>query len=315
MVIFVVTTIRSRLITQRYSAFYSDSKAQATKKAAEVINGYATVRTFGKDNEELELYSHCVGNTEAVGQQRGALEGLFEGIEFFLNTGVIVLGLWYGCDAIIKETITEDELSAFIFVGIGTIRAFMNVFWVAPEFYKASGSAARIFEVINRKPRIDMDKGIEIPDDEFKGHIEFKNVTFSYANSSSKQNILTNYSLDIPAGTSIALVGSSGSGKSTILSLVLRFYDIQDGNGEILIDGYDLRVIKPRWLLGQLGVVSQMPVLFEGSIEQNVKYSCDAEEYVMEDGLLKQVFFAQTMSYLLFTHVHSLRILGCNRNG
>jgi ABC-type multidrug transport system fused ATPase/permease subunit len=302
LVTFVLTTVRSQLITQRYAAKYSDTKAISTRKATECIFGYSIVRTFGTDYSERKKYAKLVSATTKIGSIREFLEGIFEGLEQCLNNLIIAIGLFFGASLVLNKNIASGELSVFALVGITTIRAFLQVVRVAPEFYKASGSAARVLDLVYRKPRYDIDSGDEIPDDEFKGHIEFKNVTFAYDKYNEhgdliKENVLTNYSLDIPAGTSCALVGASGSGKSTVLSLALRFYDVDDG--EVLVDGRNIKSLKPRWLLGQMGVVSQMPTLFNGTIEENVKYSClNPEDFANEEEFWRAVDLANAKAVI-----------------
>lgn len=275
----VVTTVRSRLITRRYSVFYSDAKAMAAKIAAEVIQGFQVVRTFGKDFEEKKKYNSKTRKIMKIGGTKEFLEAISEGIEFFLNNAIICVGLYYGMTLVIASYMEPKELIQFVLVGINTIRAFLAMIKVLPELYNAAGPAARVFQLTNRLPDVNIDHGLEIPDAEFKGAIEFRNVTFAYPSGDvdedgKKQNVLTNFNLEIPAGKTVALVGASGSGKSTVLSLCMRFFDIDEGNGHIVVDGRDIRTIKPRWLMKQIGLVSQFAFLFDTTIEENVKYSC-----------------------------------------
>lgn len=135
----------------------------------------------------------------------------------------------------------------------------------------AAGQAAayKMFETIARKPKIDAYDTNGVVLEDIKGDIELKNVHFRYPARPDVQ-IFSGFSLYVPSGTTAALVGQSGSGKSTMVSLLERFYD--PGAGEVLIDGVNLKNFQVRWIREQIGLVSQEPVLFATSIRENIAY-------------------------------------------
>jgi len=135
----------------------------------------------------------------------------------------------------------------------------------------AAGQAAayKMFETIARKPEIDAyDPNGKILED-IEGELELRDVCFSYP-ARPEELILNRFSLYISSGTSVALVGQSGSGKSTVISLIERFYDPQEG--QVLIDGISLKEFQLRWMRGKIGLVNQEPVLFASSIKDNIAY-------------------------------------------
>lgn len=135
----------------------------------------------------------------------------------------------------------------------------------------ASGQAAayKMFETINRKPEIDAyDMSGQVMDD-IRGDIELRDVYFSYP-ARPDEEIFSGFSLSIPSGTTAALVGHSGSGKSTVISLIERFYD--PNSGEVLIDGINIKEFQLKWIREKIGLVSQEPVLFSSSIKDNIAY-------------------------------------------
>lgn len=130
-----------------------------------------------------------------------------------------------------------------------------------------------MFETIARKPEINpFDSRGKVLSD-ISGEIELRDVHFSYP-ARPTEEIFSGFSLSIPSGSTAALVGQSGSGKSTVVSLIERFYD--PSSGEILIDGINLKEFQLRWIRSKIGLVSQEPVLFMGSIKDNIAYGKDS---------------------------------------
>lgn len=129
-----------------------------------------------------------------------------------------------------------------------------------------------MFEVIERKPQIDAYNSNGVKLDDIRGHIDLKDIYFSYPSRPDEQ-IFDGFSLSIPSGMTAALVGESGSGKSTVVSLIERFYDPQAG--EVLIDGINLKEFQLKWIRDKIGLVSQEPVLFTSSIKDNINYGKD----------------------------------------
>lgn len=126
-----------------------------------------------------------------------------------------------------------------------------------------------MFETIERKPKIDAYDTNGVVLEDIKGDIELKDVHFRYPARPDVQ-IFSGFSLFVPSGTTMALVGQSGSGKSTVISLLERFYD--PDSGEVLIDGVDLKNFQLRWIRERIGLVSQEPILFVGTIKENIAY-------------------------------------------
>ena len=138
---------------------------------------------------------------------------------------------------------------------------------IADWLSRSTASAERVFEVIDAEPDIaDTSDAVALP--RIEGHVEMKGVRFSY---DKNQSILEDVSVDVQPGEMIGLVGHSGAGKSTIINLLSRFYDVKDG--QILIDGVDIRNIRMEDLRRQIGVVLQEPFLFPGTISSNIAYA------------------------------------------
>lgn len=139
-------------------------------------------------------------------------------------------------------------------------------------FLAGQVAAFKIFETINRKPDIDPYSRDGVVMEDIKGDVEVRDVHFSYP-SRPNETIFNGFSLRVASGSKLALVGKSGSGKSSIINLVQRFYDPQ--GGEILIDGINIKEFQVRWIRGKIGLVSQEPVLFTSTIGDNIAYGKD----------------------------------------
>jgi len=193
--------------------------------------------------------------------------------------------LWFGFKLVVDGHLTLGKLTAFqsyIFLvgtGLGNTSRFIS------QLFEAKGASARIFQLLERVPvipsPISSSNGDENADGNEKkdpsgsipssmiGNIELKNVSFAYP-SRPDVPVLQNFQLFIPAESTVALVGASGSGKSTVVSLLQRFYDIQ--NGSILYDGNDIKSLNLPWLRRQIGYVQQEPQMFGLTVRQNVVY-------------------------------------------
>jgi ABC-type multidrug transport system fused ATPase/permease subunit len=184
-----------------------------------------------------------------------------------------------------KETCTPITLFTFVCI-TSLVHFFIHFLPFATTCFRSLGQASpcmsafaagkaaayKMFETIKRKPEIDAyDMKGEILDD-IHGDIEMRNIDFSYP-ARPDEKIFSGFSLYIHRGTTVALVGQSGSGKSTVISLIERFYDPQAG--EVLIDGINIKDLQLKWIRGKIGLVSQEPVLFDCSIKENIAYGND----------------------------------------
>jgi ATP-binding cassette subfamily B (MDR/TAP) protein 1 len=157
---------------------------------------------------------------------------------------------------------------------------------------EASTAAERIKELIRRVPKIDSESAAGDVLDNVTGEVEFRNVEFCYP-SRSKSPIFVNFSLHVPAGRSVALVGASGSGKSTVIALLERFYD--PSAGEVTLDGVDIRRLRLKWLRAQMGLVSQEPALFATSIRENILLG---KEDATEEEIIAAAMAADAHSFI-----------------
>ncbi|XP_039599119.1 ATP-dependent translocase ABCB1-like [Polypterus senegalus] len=150
----------------------------------------------------------------------------------------------------------------------------------APDFAKAKVSAQRIFSLLEKKPKIDIYSTEGLKLNHFDGNIEFQDVHFAYP-TRKKVQVLQGLNVKVSKGQTLALVGSSGCGKSTTVQLLERFYD--PINGHVLVDGNDITSLNLVWLRSQIGIVSQEPILFDTSIAENIRYGDNSRSVTQEE--------------------------------
>ncbi|CAK8571635.1 unnamed protein product [Lathyrus sativus] len=239
------------------------------------------VLAYVGETKALQGYSSTLRVAQKIGYRTGLAKGIGLGATYFVVFCCYALLLWYG-GYLVRHHYTNGGLAiATMFaVMIGGLALGQSAPSMA-AFTKARVAAAKIFRVIDHKPCIDKksESGLEL--ETVTGLVELKNVNFSYPSRPEVQ-ILQNFSLSVPSGKTIALVGSSGSGKSTVVSLIERFYD--PSSGEVLIDGYDVKTLKLKWLRQQIGLVSQEPALFATTIKENILLGRpDADQVEIEE--------------------------------
>ncbi|KAH6762311.1 ATP binding cassette subfamily B1 [Perilla frutescens var. hirtella] len=244
-----------------------DALSQAGNIAEQTIAQIRTVLAYVGESRALQSYSAALRVAQRMGYKIGLAKGMGLGATYFTVFCCYALLLWYG-GYLVRHHFTNGGLAiATMFaVMIGGLALGQSAPSIA-AFAKARLAAAKIFRVIDHKPSVgsNTDSGMEL--ESITGKLELKNVDFCYPSRPETQ-ILRNFCLTVPAGKTIALVGSSGSGKSTVVSLIERFYD--PCSGEVVLDGHDIKTLKLKWLRQQIGLVSQEPALFATTIKENI---------------------------------------------
>ncbi|XP_035688021.1 ATP-dependent translocase ABCB1-like isoform X3 [Branchiostoma floridae] len=260
------------LMTKMASAFTEDEQAAYAKAggvAEEVLSSMRTVAAFGGEKKEEKRYNVHLVEAMRMGVKKAISAGAGMGVTFLVMFGVYALAFWYGSDRVRAGEYTPGGfLITFFCVVIGA----MSLGQAAPNiesFAKAKGAAAFVYSVIDNEPVIDSLSEEGHRPDSLKGNIEFKDVNFTYP-ARPDVPVLQGLSLKADVGQTVALVGSSGCGKSTTVQLIQRFYDPQEGVVEL--DGQDIRSLNIQWLRQHIGVVSQEPILFATTIAENIRY-------------------------------------------
>ncbi|XP_065859873.1 ABC transporter B family member 11-like isoform X1 [Euphorbia lathyris] len=260
----VVSIMISKSATQGQNAY-----AKAAAVVEQTIGSIRTVASFTGEKQAIRKYNKFLVTAYKAGANEGFITGLGVGLSSMIVFGSYALAIWFGGKMILEKGYTGGEVVNVIMAVMTGSTSLGLASPCISAFAAGQAAAYKMFETINRKPEIDAydPKGKIL--DEIRGDIELKDVHFSYPARPDEQ-IFSGFFLSIPSGITAALVGQSGSGKSTVISLIERFYDPQAG--EVLIDGINLKEFQLKWIREKIGLVSQEPVLFTGSIRDNIAY-------------------------------------------
>ena len=237
----------------------------------EYISGMSIVQVFNRENKARQEFArrnrdHMLAYTDAI-----LAFALFYPTVEFLGVAAIALILWVGGLSIFSNALTLGVLVAFMQYAQRFFRPIQDLSEKFNILQSAMAASERIFNLLDEPVTIQSDPNA-IPLHQPRGEIEFRNVWFSYRHSTEPQDddwVLRDVSFRVQAGQTIAIVGHTGAGKTTLMSLLLRFYDVQ--RGQILLDGIDIRAIQLQDLRRQFGIVLQDPFLFSGTIESNIR--------------------------------------------
>jgi len=264
--VLLVSSVAFRLASAGAYALTRVKIAQVTAYLQETLSGVRVVRAFGQEERHKERFAQLNDEHREANMRTVYLNAAyFPAVEFLSAVATAVI-LVYGGNRVVDGALSIGVLASFIFY----LQSFFDPIQSLSQLYTTyqAGMAAldKIFELLDEKPDIaDRPDAIELP--RVRGEIRFEDVTFSYGGEAPA---LDEVSLVVPPGQTLALVGATGAGKSTLAKLVARFYD-PDG-GRVLIDGHDLRDVSERSLRSQLGIVPQESFLFSGTIRDNIAF-------------------------------------------
>lgn len=238
-----------------------------TKVAEERLGNVRTAQAFAGEVQEAGRYNRQIKRIFALGKREAYVAATFFGVTGLMGNLTVIAVLYVGGGMVKSGAITIGELSSFLMYTAyaGSSMVGLSGFW--GEMMKGVGAASRLFELQDRNPTISPTKGLPVRS--ARGPIEFKNVTFSYPTRPAVK-IFKNLNFRIEQGTNVAIVAPSGAGKSTVASLLLRFYVPTEGT--ITIDGRDITTLNAKQLRRKIGFVGQEPVLFSGTIAENIAY-------------------------------------------
>ncbi|MBY8985818.1 MAG: ABC transporter ATP-binding protein [Candidatus Lokiarchaeota archaeon] len=265
--LFFALALSFRKIARSRTLLGQRALASVNAYVKESFSGIQIAKTFRQEDKLYENFNEVNNVSYKVNLHRGYVFNIMYPVLSLIQGVVLTLIVFYGGSSVLNGSITPGDLNLFLsginylFFPLLTIATF----W--PAFQTGLASSERIFALIDTLPLVVQNKNIKPP--RLKGGIEFKNVTFSYEAS---KEVFENFNLKINPGESVAIVGHTGAGKSSLAKLLARFYEFQ--RGEILIDGVNIRDFDLKEYRRQIGIIPQSPFLWSDTIENNIKYCC-----------------------------------------
>nr|QFR37214.1 ABC transporter [Cyberlindnera americana] len=267
---------------RKISRGIQEATGNLTKVGEEQLSGIKTIQSFVAEQKELAKYNSAIRRVFGLGKREAKLNATFYSSTYMMSDATFLVILAYGAQLVVSGSLSVGDLAAFMLYVNHSGSAMFGLASFYSELMKGSGAASRLFELVDRDPKINPTKGLPLREKPH-GEIEFKDVCFAYP-TRPKLAIFKDLSFKIPAGSNVCIVGPSGRGKSTITSLMLRYYDPL--SGEILLDGKDITKYNAKSLRRHLGVVQQEPILMSGTIRDNITFGLKSsnvpEELVIE---------------------------------
>ncbi|MEZ5826579.1 MAG: ABC transporter transmembrane domain-containing protein [Geminicoccaceae bacterium] len=246
-----------------------DRMADVSGRAEETVNAVRTVQAFAQEERERAAFEEASEDAFRAAASRAWARGMMAAIVIALVFGAVVAVLWIGGLDVVAGRITAGELSAFVFYATIVASAFGGLSDVFGDLQRAAGATERLFELLETQPEITAPADpVKLPPVS-KGAVHIDGVSFAYP-SHPERPVLEAIDLDIEPGETVALVGPSGAGKTSIFQLLMRFYD--PGQGRILFDGTPIDRFEPREYRSRIGLVPQEPVIFSSDAWSNIRY-------------------------------------------
>ncbi|RWR85976.1 ABC transporter B family member 13 isoform X1 [Cinnamomum micranthum f. kanehirae] len=262
-------SIAEQLFLKGFGGDYSRAYSRATGIAREAMTNIRIVAAFNAEERISAHFSFELNRPNKQALLRGHISGLGYGITQLFALCSYALGLWYASELLRKNESNFGEVMKSFMVLIMTALAVAETLALAPDIIKGSQSLGSVFSILERKTAIEPNDPTFQAVSEIRGDVEYKNVCFKYP-VRPDVTVFEGLNLRVSAGSSLAIVGQSGSGKSSVIALLMRFYD--PTSGAILIDKRDIRSLNLRSLRLRIGLVQQEPALFSSTIYENIKY-------------------------------------------
>ncbi|XP_026876115.2 mitochondrial potassium channel ATP-binding subunit isoform X1 [Electrophorus electricus] len=255
---------------RRLSRKAQEQVSKATGVADEALGNVRTVRAFAMEDRELEMYAAEVEKSAIMNEALGTGIAVFQGLSNIVLNCIVLGTIFAGGSLMANNDMSPGDLMSFLVASQTVQRSLANISILFGQMVRGISAGARVFEYLTLEPSIPLAGGERIPHNSLTGRVDFLNIYFSYPTRPGSE-ILRNFSLTLRPCKTVAIVGESGGGKSTVAALLERFYD--PDSGVIMLDGLDIRTLDPSWLRGEvIGFISQEPVLFGTSVMENIRF-------------------------------------------
>ncbi len=264
----------------------------------ENLTGIRVVRAFNAEDYQEEKFAEVNNNLTKIQlfNQRtfGIMQPVMYLIMYFSTLAIYFIGAYMIDSSLMSQKVTIfGDMVVFSSYGMQVIMSFLMLAMIFIMYPRAAISADRINEVLDEEFAI-KDGNIDTNDSKLKGNVEFKNVSFKYPDAD--EYILKDINFEAKKGETIAFIGSTGSGKSTLINLIPRFYDVTDG--EIIIDGVNIKDYKLEYLHNKIGYIPQKAVIFSGTISENVSYGDNGKKEISKKEIKKAIEIAQGKEFV-----------------
>ncbi|WP_346961951.1 ABC transporter ATP-binding protein [Clostridium sp.] len=260
----------------------------------EILTGMMVIRAFSTERHEEKRFDKANSDLTKNNLFVNRTMALMMPTMMLIMNAITILVVWNGSQSINAGTMQVGDMMAFIQYTMQIIMAFLMISMVSVMLPRAAVSAGRIDEVLSTEYVVnDPEEPVKFVETK-KGNLKFNNVSFKYPNA--EENVLSNITFTARPGETTAFIGSTGSGKSTLINLIPRFYDVTEG--EILLDGVDISKVSQHKLREKIGYVPQKGVLFSGTIESNLKYAGDN---ITDENMIKAAEISQATDFITAT--------------
>lgn len=300
----IVCLYSKTILMKNMSGKAKSAQREASQLAMEATTNHRTIAAFSSEKRMLSLFITAMDGPKMESIKQSWISGSILSVSQFITTASIALIFWYGGILLHQKQVESKNLLQVFLILMGTGKQIADTGSMSSDIAKSGRAISSVFAILDRKTQIE-------PDDTrhtkfkktVKGDIKLKDVFFSYP-ARQDQMILKGLSLEIEAGKTVALVGQSGSGKSTIIGLIERFYD--PTKGSIFIDNCDIKELHLRSLRSHIALVSQEPTLFAGTIRDNIVYG---KEDASESEIRKAARLANAHDFIRCIHSLFLSIV------
>lgn len=269
-----------------------DAFSKLTDKVQENFAGVRVIKSFVQEKEEIESFADSNEYNFKMNMNLIKVWGMFSPLIQFISAISFLIVIWYGGMLVINDVISLGAFIAFnSYIGL-LVWPIMAIGWVINMFQRGIASMERLNTIFNEKPEIiESENALSLP--EIKGYIEFNNVSFKYPGSNNYA--LKNINIKVKKGNTLAIIGRTGSGKTTLVNLLIRLFDINEG--KIFVDGFNIRDVTLKSLRENIGYVPQENFLFSTSISGNIGFAFD--EKVEEEKVIKAAKLSELYSNVI----------------
>ena len=282
------------LIMRKSAPYYTETQARlddVTNVSRDNLDGIRVVRAFNKQDYEINRFDRVNKSYTAMNVKVAKLAALMQPLIFLIvNFGVAAI-IWFGGIRVNSGAMSQGNILAFVDYFVSISNSLITIARLIIIYTRTGAAVDRIDDVFQTENTIcDPKRPVEINFDDIKGKIEFKDVKFSYNNA---KNVVNDLSIVIEQGSTIGIVGGTGSGKSSVVNLIPRFYDVNEGS--VLIDDINVKRYKVRDLRSIIGMVPQGPVLFEGTLRENMQWH---KTNASDEEIIKALKIAQAYDFV-----------------